>query len=133
MDDRLTERDLLIRFRDAKNYKTKCEEHLEIASKELANAEGALIEALMSQDKNSTADFEGIGRAVLGKPSLFASCKVDNQPSLLSFLQSEGRMDLVRNTVNPKSLSAFVSERIENGKPVPDFISYFLKPKIKMA
>ena len=127
-----TEAELLKRFRDAKTNKDNAEALFEIAKKELADVEALLIDALVSQDKTATAEYDGLGSAVLGKPMLYASCKIDNQPMLFSYLATEKRTDLIKETVNPKSLSAYVSELIESGKSIPDFISYYLKPKIKL-
>jgi hypothetical protein len=130
--ERTSEVELLKRFRDAKTQKNKVEELFESAKKELADAEAQLIDALVAQDKTATAEYAGLGSAALGKPMLYASCKVDNQPLLINYLQTENRMDLVKETVNPKSLSAFVSELIERGESIPEFISFYLKPKIKL-
>jgi Asp-tRNA(Asn)/Glu-tRNA(Gln) amidotransferase A subunit family amidase len=127
-----SEATLLKRFRDAKVLKKRSEELFENAKKELANVEAELIDVLLAQDKTATATYEGIGSAQLGTPALYASCKVENREMLFDYLRTEKRDDLIKTNVNDKSLSSFVKELIENGKTPPPFVSYYLKPKLKL-
>lgn len=40
--------------------------------------------------------------------------------------------DLIKTTVLPQSLSSFTSECIENGDEIPECISYYLKPSLRL-
>ena len=80
----------------------------------------------------ATAKYEGIGYAQIQKPRLYASCKEENMERLFEFLKEQGREDLIKTTVLPQSLSSFTSECIETGAEVPEFVSYYLKPSIRL-
>lgn len=127
----LTERDLVIAYRDAKLKKEKLVGELDKASIECDRAEIALMELLQANNATSTAKYDGIGYVSLAKPQLYASCKKDNEESLFVFLSSQGRDDLIRRAVNSRSLSGFVKELLEQGSKVPEFISYYLKPSAR--
>lgn len=128
-----TERDLVIKFRDAKRKKADLELQLAEAQKSLDSAELALIELLESGDKKSSAKYEGIGFVTIKKPRLYASCDKEHELELFEFLKSEGRADLIKTAVNSQSLSSFVGERLENGKSVPEFIKQFFKTSLQLT
>ncbi len=127
-----TERDLVIAMRDAKAKKDEAETALKSANEAYAEAESALIEMMEANDATSTARYEGIGFVTLGKPQLYASCSKEQEDMLFNFLSQEGRTDLIKTSVNSKSLSGFIKERIDEGTEVPGFISYYLKPSARI-
>ena len=51
---------------------------------------------------------------------------------MFEFLQAQNREDLIKTTVMPQSLSSFTSECIEQGIEIPEFITYYLKPSIRL-
>jgi len=124
----LTERDLVVAYREARLKKEGAEEALEAAKAECDKAEAALIELMDANGATSTAKYDGVGYVSLGTPALYASCTKDNEEELFSFLKQQAREDLIKPTVNSRSLSAFVKEIISSGHEVPKFISYYLKP-----
>lgn len=132
MEATLTERDLVIAFRDAKFKKDTAEEALETAKAEYDKCEKELIEMLEANNATSTAKYEGIGHVSLAKPQLYASCRKENEERLFAFLSSQGRDDLIKQTVNSRSLSGFVKEILDGGMTVPEFISYYLKPSARL-
>jgi hypothetical protein len=132
MQETLTERDLVIALRDAKFKKSQAEEALELAQEECDKAEKALIEMLDANNATATAKYEGIGYVSLAKPQLYASCTKENEDKLFLFLDEQGRKDLIKTTVNAKSLSGFVKEIVEEGQTVPEFISYYMKPQARL-
>jgi len=80
----------------------------------------------------STAKYEGMGYAQIQKPKLYASCRQENMDRLFDFLKEQKREDLIKTTVMPQTLSSFTKECIEGGVEVPEFISYYLKPTIRL-
>lgn len=42
-----------------------------------------------------------------------------------NWLRSNGHGDLIKETVHPQTLKAFIREQIENGASVPDFVSQY--------
>jgi hypothetical protein len=132
MEATLTERDLVIAFRDAKFKKDKAREALEAAQSEFDKYERELIEMLEANNATSTAKYEGIGHVSLVKPQLYASCKKEYEEKLFAFLNTQGREDFIKQSVNSRSLSGFVKEMLDGGITVPEFISYYLKPSARL-
>ena len=126
------ERDLVLRFKNAKEKRDALKEELKQAQEEYEKTEFALIEFLESISAISTAKYEGIGYVQIQKPRLYANCKEENMQTLFVFLKELGREDLIKTTVLPQSLSSFISECIENGLDVPECINYYLKPSVRL-
>lgn len=132
METTTTERDLVLRFREARDKKEAVKSALDVASQEYDSAEAALIELLQSRNASATARYAGVGYVSLVKPRLYASCKKENEARLFEFLEQEGRVDLVKQTVNAAALSGFVKEKVEVGAPIPEFITFFLQPSVRL-
>jgi len=130
--EKAIERDLVVNFKSAKGKRDSLKEELKQAQDEYEKTEFALIEFLEANSAVSTACYEGIGYAQIQKPRLYASCKEENMRTLFAFLKEQRREDLIKTTVLPQSLSSFTSECIENGLDVPECISYYLKPSVRL-
>jgi hypothetical protein len=122
-----TEFDLVSKFRDAKVKKDAIERQLAEAKAEYDGAESELIELMEANGATKTAEYEGLGHVTLLKPKLYASVVSDKASLLLSFLRENGRAEIIKETVNPATLSSYVGERISKGEQVPEFITYYLK------
>ena len=130
--DKATERDLVVQFKCAKEKREALKDELKQAQEEYEKTEFAVIEYLESNSAISTAKYEGLGYAQIQKPKLYASCKEENLQELFDFLKDHGREDLIKTTVLPQSLSSFTSECVENGDEIPECISYYLKPSLRL-
>ncbi len=130
--EKATERDLVLQFKCAKEKRDALKESLKEVQEEFEKAEFAVIEFLESNSAVSTAKYEGIGYVQIQKPRLYASCKEENLDHLFEFLKEQGREDLIKTTVLPQSLSSFTSECIENGTEIPECVSYYLKPSVRL-
>ncbi|HOD12929.1 MAG TPA: hypothetical protein P5110_09785 [Candidatus Omnitrophota bacterium] len=130
--EKAAERTLVLQFKCAKEKRDAIKESLKLAQEEYEKTEFALIEFMESNSAVATAKYEGIGYAQIQKPRLYASCKEENMERLFEFLKEQGREDLIKTTVLPQSLSSFTSECIETGAEVPEFVSYYLKPSIRL-
>ena len=131
-DEKATERDLVLRFKRAKERREDLKDCLQNAQEEYEQSESRLIEFLEAHSAVSTARYEGLGYAQMQKPRLYASCRQEHIERLLSFLKERKREDLIKTTVMPQSLSSFVSESIEQGVEIPEFVNYYLKPSIRL-
>ncbi|MDX9702401.1 MAG: hypothetical protein RBU23_05070 [Candidatus Auribacterota bacterium] len=129
---KFNERDLLIELKRTKERLDALKDAQTQAQLDYDNAVFSMIEFLESHSAVSTAKYEGIGYAQIQKPRLYASCTQNNLDNLFTFLRDKGRDDLIKTIVQPQSLSSFVKECIENGIEVPECISYYLKPSIKL-
>lgn len=133
MNELLTERELVERFYSASRRKKDLKKQLEETQAELDEAESRLIETLQSQEKSESATYDGIGYATITKPQVRASCEEKNREKLFEYLTGAGRKDLIKTVVDPRSLSAFVRERLESDSPgLPEFITYFLQTGIRV-
>lgn len=132
MLEKTTERDLVLRFKSAKEKRDALKEELKQAQEEYEKTEFVLIEFLESISAISTAKYEGIGYVQIQKPRLYASCREENIKALFDFLKEQGREDLIKTTVLPQSLSSFASECIESGLEIPECITYYLKPSVRL-
>ena len=131
-EGKTTERDLVAQFRRAKEKRDNLKDDLKDAQAEYDMTESRLIEFLESNSAISTAKYEGLGYAQIQKPRLYASCKEENMERLFDFLREKAREDLIKTTVMPQTLSSFVKECIETGIEIPDYVSYYLKPSIRL-
>jgi len=129
---KIIERDLVLQFKCAKDRRDELKKSLKIAQENFERAESALIEFLESHSAVSTAKYEGLGYVQMHKPRLYANCKQENMEQLFGFLEQQNRGDLIKTTVMPQTLSTFTKECIENGIEVPEFITYYLKPSIRL-
>jgi len=126
------ERDLVLRLKTYRTQRKELEAKLDELQRAENEAEQALLEHLESINASQTAKFDGIGYAMIPKPRLFASCPEENFGQLKHYLTNLNRLDLVKEKVMPSTLSSFVSEQIAEGKPIPDFINYYLKSTVKI-
>lgn len=110
----------------------KLESMLKEASNRLEKAKEKLIEHFEASGIERTATYEGIGFISRMKPRLYASCIEENKPILFQHLRDEGRDDLIKEVVNPQSLSTYISELLENGKPTPECVSFVLKTGVRL-
>lgn len=127
----ITEYDLIVMFKEAKDKVDKLDEQLSLAKKERDEAEQKLLELMQAEGKESSAKYEGLGFITVTKPVVYASFIKENEPVVFDFLKSVDRADLIKETVNTRSLSSFVKEILEEGKPIPEFINYYLKSGIR--
>lgn len=131
MEERASERDLVVAYKLAKTEVKGIDKELKEAEKIRDKAEFALIELLVANNADATAKYEGLGYGRLNT-TLFASCKKDNQEKFMEDLKKEDREDVIE-TVTPKGkVTTYVKELIENGKPVPEYLTYYFKQTICM-
>jgi len=127
MEKALTEYDLVVQFRDARERLNQLKEAAAEAQKEFDETEQKLIERLQDENKESTARYEKLGYVGVTKPSVYASFSPENRDVLFKFLRSRNRSDLIQKTVNSRSLSAFIKELLEKRRKIPPCVNYYLK------
>lgn len=129
----MTERELVERFYAALKVKESMTLGLKKANEELDEIETRLLETLSEQEKTATATFEGIGYASIAKPQVRASIKVENREVAFKWLEMIKRTDLIKTSVDARTLSSFVRERLESNDPaIPECITYYLEPDVRL-
>lgn len=127
-----TEKDLVVKFKEAKDRLEKIKAEKVEAQKEFDRIEDELCRVLMENDATSTARYEGVGFVSLEKPRLFASYSKDNEETVFRSIREAGDGSIIKETVAAVSLSSFVTRMIEEGKEIPEGITYYLKQKAKL-
>lgn len=128
----MTERELLVAFKEKKDALEAAKEASKNAQAAYDMAEKAVVEHLTNIGAESTASYDGLGYAKMTKPTVYASCLKENEDKLKGTLKNMGRGDLIRETVNPRSLSSLVKEMLENGQTPPAEVNYYLKTSIRV-
>lgn len=105
---------------------------VEQSKAQLEKLKQEILERMEAEGIDRTATFEGIGFVTRMKPRLYASISEENKPFVFEAVRSMGREDLIKEVINPQTLSAFVSECLENGQAIPEGVSYILKPNIRL-
>ena len=128
----MTERELLIALKTARQQLTDVKLALKDCQAVYDKAESELIDHLTSIQADGTSRYDGIGYALMVKPRIYASCLVENKERLKYYLKSKGREDLIKEDIPAPSLSAYVGELVESGNTIPEFINYYLKTSLKI-
>lgn len=131
MQSAITEQDLIVKFRDAKEKVDALKLQLSEAQRECDEAENKLLELMQVEGKESSARYEGLGFVTMMKPALYANYLKENEDQVFEYLRTIDRADLIKETVNTRSLSSFVKESLEKGVPLPEIITYYLKPSLR--
>lgn len=108
------------RLKALKENKKELETTLKNVNEMIFEIESSLAELMTL---NETQNFTRSGTMFSLTTSTKASAKAGKREELYTALKNAGYGDLVVETVNPSSLSAFVKEQIsENGEALPDWL-----------
>lgn len=112
--------DLSDKLKLLKNNKKELETTLKNVNEKILEVEVSLAELMTL---NETQNFTRSGTMFSLTTSTKASAKAGKREELYTALKKAGYGDLVVETVNPSSLSAFVKEQIsENGEALPEWL-----------
>ena len=122
------------RLKALKENKKELETTLKNVNEKIFEIESSLAELMTL---NETQNFTRSGTMFSLTTSTKASAKAGKREELYTALKNAGYGDLVVETVNPSSLSAFVKEQIsENGETLPEWldglVNVFEKTSISM-
>ena len=126
------ERDLVQRFKLAKEGVALREEILKIAKTEEQAAELAVIEYLEAKGASATGKYPELGWVQLNSPRLFASATVETWPQVMAWLRSHGHESAIKETVHASTLSQIVGEQVKEGGEVPPGVNYYFKPQVRL-
>ncbi|MBI4708217.1 MAG: hypothetical protein HY761_09905 [Candidatus Omnitrophica bacterium] len=127
----MDEREMLVKYIDARDKLNKLKEELTEAQKIFDEEESRLVTMLIDKEATSTARYEGVGFATLTKPRLFASYSKEYEQDVFQFVEKSGERELMKISIHPSFLSGFVSRLIEDGKVVPEFVRYYMKQGVR--
>jgi hypothetical protein len=133
MSGESNERDLTEKVFNLREQKRILSDQVKETNEALERAEYELMELLRDQSKEATATYQGLGYITICKPRLWASITEENKPSAFRWLESQGLSDVIKQTVNQMTLSSLVRERIEGGLEVPECVTYYLQPQLRLV
>lgn len=93
--------------------------------------EEKLLKLMQDEGKEKTASYEGVGYASCLKPKIRVSVSKEDEYLLLCWLRDINRNDLVKKTVNNKSLASLATELLGKAQPLPKFISTFYQVSVR--
>ena len=112
--------ELADRLKELREAKKAAEEELKSINAEIDDVEYRLSELMIS---NETQNFTRAGTMFCLSTTTRASAAAGMKEELFDALRSKGFGELIYETVNANSLSAFVKEQIaENGDELPDWL-----------
>lgn len=127
------ERELLQEYINARKAYDQASALKTAANERLQTAEEKLTSYMIDAEKKSTAKFEDLGYASLTAPDVqFPSYDKDREDECFDFIRQIGEGPIIKEAVHPASFKAFVKRLIESATPVPDYITYYLRPKIRL-
>lgn len=112
--------ELADRLKELRDAKKAAEEELKSINAEIDDVEYRLSELMISSE---TQNFTRAGTMFCLSTTTRASAAAGMKEELFDTLRSKGFGELIYETVNANSLSAFVKEQIaENGDELPDWL-----------
>ena len=126
------EKELVERYRKAKEDYKAVSDAASLAKTEMLSLEEEIVKYMVDNQKKRTAGYEDIGSVTLNKPKVRASCVEANKPKLFDYLEEISRKDMIKTSVHVSSLSTLVKEILEEGKEPPKFISYYLQDSLTL-
>jgi hypothetical protein len=131
MEAVMTEKDLLIKLREAKFKKEFLESELKAATAEFDKQEAILVEMLTEKDAKTTAKYDGIGSVTLLAPLVRAQTNKEYEGELFEFVKTKGEEAIIKLAIHPQSLNGFVGRCLDRGDQLPEFLTYYLQPSIR--
>lgn len=115
---------------EARRKKTELTQKLDEAKSVAAALEDELIDYMRTNNLQSTAPYDGVGKVEIDGMKVMPSINEENRKAAFAAIKEMGRGEIIKEAIHPATLASFVTELIDNGTPVPASIGYFLKPKL---
>jgi hypothetical protein len=118
---------VISKFKEAYDLKKLLKSKLEETQKSLDSWEEALLEKFNEEGVEKITTGQG---TFYTREDTYASYDHDREPETFAWLREEGEGSIIKETINARTLAAWVKERKENEAEIPDFFSVTLKRKI---
>jgi hypothetical protein len=109
--------DDLVRYRDQKK---EIEEALKEINELIAQTEEQLVSAMIGEEMQN---FTRNGRQFVLTSRTYANAKAGMMPEICSWMKDNGLGDMVKESIHPKTLQAWVKEQIEEAGALPEELS----------
>lgn len=127
------ERQLIEKFKSAKDKKEALKLQLDKANEEFDDIEAELMQLLDDQNKKSSSVYVGLGHVTNVEPTPYAAIKPGEDEKLFASLKEIGREDLIKTSVNTSSLSGLVRQLLKDKQPLPEGCTYYLKRRLQFT
>lgn len=112
--------ELADKLKSLKEEKKELDNRAKEINTEIEEVESEMVQLMLEQE---VGKFERAGNTFYINTRLFASPIADKKQELFKTLKNEGYGDLVQETVNANSLSAFIKEQMEeNEDQLPEWL-----------
>ena len=109
--------DDLVRYRDQKK---EIEEALKEINELIAQTEEQLVNLMIEEE---TQNFTRNGRQFILTNRTYANAKAGMMPEICSWMKNNGLEDMVKESVHPQTLQAWVKEQLEEAGALPEELS----------
>jgi predicted translin family RNA/ssDNA-binding protein len=106
--------DDLVRYRDQKK---KAEDALKEINELIAQTEEQLVAAMVEEEMQN---FTRNGRQFILTNRTYANAKAGMMPAVCEWMKDNGLADMVKESVHPQTLQAWVKEQIEEAGALPE-------------
>jgi len=124
----MTEQELVLKFKEAKQNLDAANLAADEAQKEFDYVEFQTLEYLDDFNKKNTGKITGIGHVTAFKPRLSSVYyPKELEGELFDWLKENELEPLIKQTVNNRSLTSAITEKIQSGELIPEYIGLRLK------
>ena len=109
--------DDLVRYRDQKK---EIEEALKEINELIAQTEEQLVAAMVEEEMQN---FTRNGKQFILTNRTYANAKAGMMPAVCEWMKDNGLADMVKESVHPQTLQAWVKEQIEEAGALPEELS----------
>ena len=109
--------DDLVRYRDQKK---EIEEALKEINELIAQTEEQLVNSMVEEEMQN---FTRNGRQFILTNRTYANAKAGMMPEICSWMKDNGLEDMVKESIHPQTLQAWVKEQIEEVGALPEDLS----------
>ena len=109
--------DDLVRYR---NQKKEIEEALKEINELIAQTEEQLVAAMVEEEMQN---FTRNGKQFILTNRTYANAKAGMMPAVCEWMKDNGLADMVKESVHPQTLQAWVKEQIEEAGALPEDLS----------
>jgi len=109
--------DDLVRYR---NQKKEIEEALKEINELIAQTEEQLVNSMIEEEMQN---FTRNGRQFILTSRTYANAKAGMMPAVCEWMKDNGLADMVKESVHPQTLQAWVKEQIEEAGALPEELS----------
>jgi hypothetical protein len=118
---------ILTKFKELYDLKKTLKAKIEETQVQLDQWEQTLIDKFTEEGLQNVKS--GIGTFYI-REDYFASYDRSRETEVFSFMREEGEGDLIRETINSRTLASWAKEKEEEGYELPDFFNITRKPRI---